>query len=94
MPDLSVFTLNVWGIGCGISADREPRIKAISHFLASNSYDIVLLQELWVPSDYTSLRSFTKDVLPYQHFFDNGIIGSGTCVLSKHPILVTYIFVH
>lgn len=31
-------------LGCGISADREPRIKAISHFLASSSYDIVLLQ--------------------------------------------------
>ena len=31
-------------------------------------------------------RNVARDVLPFNHFFDNGIIGTGTCILSKAPI--------
>ena len=31
-------------------------------------------------------RNVTRNVLPFHYFFDNGIIGSGTCILSKAPI--------
>ena len=31
-------------------------------------------------------RDVARSVLPFNHFFDNGIIGTGTCILSKAPI--------
>ena len=40
-------------------------------------------------TQYVSLKSWFRDVLPFTHFFDNGIIGSGTCILTKAPILDT-----
>jgi len=86
MSELSVFTLNCWAIGWGISADRVARIEAIAHYLSSCLYDIVLLQELWVSEDFDSISNATRSVLPYSHYFDAGFIGTGTCVLSKHPI--------
>ena len=36
---------------------------------------------------HNQFSSLSREVLPYNHFFGNGIIGSGTCVLSKSPIL-------
>ena len=87
MTDISVFTLNCWGIGMGVSRDRVVRMRAIGQHLASSSYDIVCLQEVWCPEDFITICDLTRDVLPYNHFFDHGIIGSGTCVLSKAQIL-------
>ena len=43
-------------------------------------------QEVWCPEDYQTICSLVRNVLPYSHFFDHGIIGSGTCILSKAPI--------
>ena len=45
-----------------------------------------LLQEVWVQEDYELLReklTRSSDLYPYAHYFDNGIIGSGTCIFSK-----------
>jgi len=82
---ISVFTLNCWGI-YGVSADRQVRFRAIGQHLATAGYDLVLLQEVWWHQDYLDLCRATRECLPYTHFFDQGIIGSGTCVLSKEPI--------
>lgn len=44
------------------------------------------LQEVWVQEDYELLRdklTRSPDLYPYTHYFDNGIIGSGTCIFSK-----------
>jgi len=71
----------------GVSRDRVVRMRAIGQHLAESSYDIVCLQEVWCPEDYITICGLTRDVLPYNHFFDHGIIGSGTCVLSKAQIL-------
>jgi len=86
MVDISVFTLNCWGIGMGVSKDRVFRFRAIAQYLADSDYDIVCLQEVWCSSDYRTIINVTRNVLPFHHFFDNGIIGSGTCILSKAPI--------
>jgi len=86
MTQLSVFTLNIWGIGWGFSADRRARVTAIAQHLLDSSYDIVFLQEVWVPADFEYIREKTRQQFPFAHFFDNGIIGSGTCVLSTHLI--------
>jgi len=86
MTEISVFTLNCWGIGMGVSKDRVNRFRAIAQYLADSNYDIVCLQEVWCSSDYKTIINVTRDALPFHHFFDNGIIGSGTCILSKAPI--------
>jgi len=84
--ELSVFTFNIWGLGCGLSADLGVRVKAIAAYLSTADYDIVLLQEVWMSNDYKTIREATRENYPYAHFFDQGIVGSGTCVLSKHVI--------
>ena len=47
MTSVSVFSLNCWGIGCGVSRDRVVRMRAIGQHLADSDYDIVCLQEVW-----------------------------------------------
>ena len=39
-------------------------------------------------------RSLLASMLPYSHFFDNGIIGTGTCIFSKvsWPLISQNIF--
>ena len=82
-----MFTLNCWGIGMGVSRDRVVRMRAIAEHLAAAQYDIVCLQEIWCPEDFATICHVARDQLPHTHFFDHGIIGSGTCVLSRAPIL-------
>ena len=62
-------------------------MRAIGQHLAQCQYDIVCLQEVWCPEDYQTICALARDVLPYNHFFEHGIIGSGTCILSKEPII-------
>ena len=63
MVNISVFTLNCWGIGMGVSQDRAVRFKAIAHHLAESDYDIVCLQEVWCPEDYETIRQITRQVV-------------------------------
>ena len=40
--------------------------------------------------DYEELKKkLTKspDLYPFSHYFDNGIIGSGTCIFSKVSVI-------
>ena len=60
MVTISVFTLNCWGIGMGVSRDRVVRFSAIAQHLASSDYDIVCLQEVWCPEDYETIRKITR----------------------------------
>jgi len=85
MVDVKVLTLNCWGIFY-ISSDRVARMKSIAQHLADADYDVVVLQEVWCQEDFHRIRSIASEALPFSHFFDNGIIGSGTCVLSKAAI--------
>jgi sphingomyelin phosphodiesterase 2 len=83
--DIRVFTLNCWGLR-GISAKRKERMEAIGAYLSRGEYDIVLLQEVWTHEDFERIRNAVVDALPHAHFFDNGIIGSGTCVFTRVQI--------
>ena len=87
MTLVSVFSLNCWGIGMGVSRDRVVRMRAIGQHLADSHYDIVCLQEVWCPEDFVTITSLARDVLPFHHFFDHGIIGSGTAILCKVPVV-------
>ncbi|KAM7356999.1 neutral sphingomyelinase [Cochliomyia hominivorax] len=84
--ELSILTLNVWGIPF-ISSDRHERMQHIGKELSTGKYDIVSLQEVWTEKDSNTLQELTKSMLPYSHYFYSGVIGAGLLVLSKYPIV-------
>jgi sphingomyelin phosphodiesterase 2 len=52
-----------------VSKDRPARIKAIAAYLASTSYDIVCLQEIWIYKDYEIVREEVLHNLRFSRFF-------------------------
>ena len=92
--NIKVFNLNCYGLKF-VSKFRKERFKAIAEFLSTTGagYDIVFLQEVWTRGDYDTLKASLcptenePDPYPYTHYFNNGIIGSGTCIFSKHRLL-------
>ncbi|XP_040570994.1 putative neutral sphingomyelinase [Lepeophtheirus salmonis] len=90
--EIKVFSLNFFGL-YGISAKRKERVQALSHYLsAKEDYDIVLLQEVWTDEDYKTLKKnliLSGGPFKFSHYFDNGIIGTGTCIFSKSRIRFT-----
>ena len=52
-----------------VSKDRKIRIKAIAEYIASQTYDIVCLQELWMYEDFLVVRNEVEGVLPFSRFF-------------------------
>ncbi|XP_071791982.1 putative neutral sphingomyelinase [Asterias amurensis] len=86
---LRVLTLNCWGLKY-VSKHREERLGCIGEELARGRYDVVTLQEVWVEKDYESICDKVKNVLPHHHYFHSGCIGSGLCILSKWPIVNTF----
>ncbi|KAI9237598.1 MAG: Endonuclease/exonuclease/phosphatase [Podila humilis] len=88
MTELSVLTLNCWGLKF-VSKEREDRLTAIGRYLADTSrgYDIVGLQEVWVYDDFLRIRDLVRDTLPYAKHWYSGALGSGLVILSKYPIV-------
>ncbi|XP_059490809.1 putative neutral sphingomyelinase [Neocloeon triangulifer] len=84
--NLSIFTLNCWGIPF-LSKDVPVRMNAIANFLAQCSFDVICLQEVWSNSDYELIKNRVQDNLPYSHYFHSGVIGSGLCIFSRYPII-------
>ncbi|KAK8861473.1 hypothetical protein IAR55_002294 [Kwoniella newhampshirensis] len=86
---LKVFSFNVWGLAI-ISKDRHVRIRAIAEYLASSSYDIVCLQELWVYKDYEIVREEVSQNLPFSRFFHTGALGSGLAIFTRFPLIAAH----
>ena len=82
---IKVVTLNCWGL-YGVSKFRRERMEAIGTYLAESEFDLVLLQELWCMEDFQTIQRLTIQALPYSHYFGHGVIGSGTCILSKYRL--------
>lgn len=82
---LRVFSLNCWAIPY-LSKHRSDRVKRLGDFLNMESFDLVLLQEVWSEQDFKFLRQKLLPTYPAAHYFRSGVIGSGLCVFSKHPI--------
>ncbi|KAM6181105.1 sphingomyelin phosphodiesterase 2 [Erethizon dorsatum] len=82
---LRVFNLNCWDIPY-LSKHRADRIKRLGDFLNVESFDLALLEEVWSEQDFQDLRQKLAVPYPAAHYFRSGIIGSGLCVFSKHPI--------
>ncbi|KZT08647.1 inositol phosphophingolipids phospholipase C [Laetiporus sulphureus 93-53] len=83
---LRVVTLNCWGLKY-VSKHRKERIAAIADVLASSDYDVVILQEIWVYSDYEYVRSAVSKNIPYSKFFYSGALGAGLAIFSRFPII-------
>ncbi|XP_008070595.1 sphingomyelin phosphodiesterase 2 [Carlito syrichta] len=82
---LRVFNLNCWGIPY-VSKNRADRMKRLGDFLNTEGFDLALLEEVWSEQDFQYLRQKLSPTYPAAHYFRSGIIGSGLCVFSKHPI--------
>ncbi|XP_007939002.1 sphingomyelin phosphodiesterase 2 [Orycteropus afer afer] len=82
---LRVFNLNCWDIPYW-SKHRVDRLKRLGDFLNVESFDLALLEEVWSEDDFESLRQKLLPTYPAAHYFRSGLIGSGLCVFSKHPI--------
>lgn len=82
----NVFSLNCWGLY--ISRHRKERFGYLAQYLRdqATAYNVVALQEVWIKSDYDSLRQKLSAVFPFSHYYRSGIIGSGLVVFSRHPI--------
>jgi sphingomyelin phosphodiesterase 2 len=88
MPtEINVITLNCWGLKY-ISKFRSERLTEIGKRIAAADPvpQIVGLQECWTQEDYQSIRSLTKQILPFGKFYHSGIFGGGLAILSKWPI--------
>jgi sphingomyelin phosphodiesterase 2 len=83
--EIRVLTLNCWGL-YAVSKKRRERMAAIGAFLSRGEYDVVVLQEVWCNEDFVTIKNLVMDAFPHSHFFDNGVIGSGTCVFSRVQI--------
>ena len=66
-----------------LSKSTAVRSRDITEYQPRGEHDVVLLQEVWVEEDYEAVRALVSDTFPHSHFFENGIIGSGTCVFSR-----------
>lgn len=84
--EVKLFTLNCWGLGLGISKNRDERMEDIGKFIAEQDYDIVFLQEVWKKPNYLTIKHLVASKLPFSHYYDNGIIGTGTAIFSKVKI--------
>lgn len=82
---LRVFNLNCWDIPY-LSKHRADRMKRLADFLNLESFDLALLQEVWSEQDFQYLRRKLSLTYPDAHYFRSGLIGSGLCVFSRHPI--------
>lgn len=91
MPSLRILTLNCWSIPIPLLCkDRKERIQSIAESLSTDDYDVVLLQEIWSPSDYNFISQVTATNFPHSHYFHSGAIGSGMCIFSRFPIKDTH----
>ncbi|KAI7877007.1 DNase I-like protein [Lichtheimia hyalospora FSU 10163] len=85
---LSVLSLNCWGLNI-VSKKRRFRLCAIADAISNTDYDIVALQELWMPEDFEYLKQQTQSMLPYANLYYSGALGSGLAILSRYPIVST-----
>ncbi|NXU34991.1 NSMA phosphodiesterase, partial [Drymodes brunneopygia] len=83
---LRIFDLNCWAIRY-LSKRRQERVRLLGDTLRRESFDLVLLQEVWSEQDYSDLKVKLAGCYPFSHYFRSGVIGSGLCVFSRFPIL-------
>ncbi|MEL6306869.1 MAG: endonuclease/exonuclease/phosphatase family protein [Chloroflexota bacterium] len=84
---MDVLSLNVWG--APYAKHRQARMQAIVAYIEVLKPDVVLFQEAYLAPDRTILTEGLKAILPYQHYFPSGLVGSGLLTVSAYPIVNT-----
>ena len=95
-----VLNINMWGLPT--SPNNQERFTALAEILTDSTYDVVLLQEVWLRDEYDIIKDALPYVSPFNMVFpDNigknllcSIFGaariplecSGLVILSQHPI--------
>ena len=82
---LQVASLNTWGLI--FTPFRLSRMQAIADKFANSDFDLLLMQEVWVESDYTQMASAMHSRFPFSQYFPAGIVGSGQACFSRWPIV-------
>ncbi|TFK26641.1 inositol phosphorylsphingolipid-phospholipase C [Coprinopsis marcescibilis] len=85
---IRVLSLNCWGLKY-VAKNREERVEAIAHELASGDHDVIALQEIWVYSDYERVKERLASRLPYAKFYYSGALGAGLAIFTRFPIIST-----
>uniref|UniRef100_A0A914HW23 sphingomyelin phosphodiesterase n=1 Tax=Globodera rostochiensis TaxID=31243 RepID=A0A914HW23_GLORO len=75
-----------WPIG---SKDKHFRLLKLIEELRNSRFDVVALQEVWSEEIFLQIAHELNGTFPHSHYFHSGFTGSGTCVISKHPIVST-----
>jgi len=95
--DLNLLSLSVWGSPASFGVlDKEERMKAIGEYLSNASYDVVILQELWMRPDHETIRSLLPPGLTMSDVGDLApavcdgraapTFCSGLALITKHPV--------
>jgi len=82
---MQILTFNTWG--SPYSEQRAERTIALGEVLKLINPDILLLQEVYLPSHRQSITSILKEVWPHRHHFASSVLGSGLYTFSRYPII-------
>jgi len=82
---IRVMSYNTWGMPSMLSLDKEERMKRIGKMLSHGEYDIVLLEELWVRTDHTTIRESVQGHDYYMTGYDDFNDVDGSAILAPAP---------
>ena len=83
MPKVRVLSFNTL-----VRDEPRVRLRALAGVLADSDYDVVCLQELWIPPNFALLRSLTKAAFPYAaHGPRLPRVAGGLLTISRIPLV-------
>jgi sphingomyelin phosphodiesterase 2 len=80
-----IVTLNVWCPTYG--KDRSARMPLIAQKCRELGAEIVCLQEMYLIQNREEMIENMKPFYGFQHYFSNGLMGSGLLTFSQYPII-------
>ncbi|MCA9915689.1 MAG: endonuclease/exonuclease/phosphatase family protein, partial [Anaerolineae bacterium] len=82
---MKVLTLNTWG--SPYAEQRSERTIALGEVLKLIDPDIILLQEVYLPTHRRSITGILEEHWKYRHHFASSVLGSGLFTVSRYPIV-------
>lgn len=82
---MKILTLNTWG--APYSQHRAERTIALGEVLKLIDPDLILLQEVYLPSHRQGISDILKEQWRYRHHFASSVLGSGLYTFSRYPIV-------
>jgi len=82
---MQILTFNTWGTP--YSQQRAERTIALGEVLKLINADIILLQEVYLPTHRKSIAGILEEGWEYSHHFASSVLGSGLYTFSRFPIV-------